>query len=102
MANQDLFHANASDLDSAGADFLNCASSIQDTLTRMRNDVNNLNASFQGAAASAFYAQMDTLLHQMQTVSDQVNEMGNDLKTTAQRVRDLQAAAQTDLGSFSV
>ena len=97
MANQDLLQADAGSLEACGNDFNSCGSNVQDLLNRIRNDVNNLTGSFQGSAAQAFYSKMDTLLQQMQLVCDEVNEMGNDLKTTASKVRQLQAEAESIL-----
>lgn len=91
---QDLLQANASELESAGQEYLACGANIQETMTRMRNRVNNLTSSFQGAAAQAFYAKMETLFTEMQRLGAEVDEMGNDLNTTASRVRQLQAEAE--------
>lgn len=94
MSSSDLLQADAGALDSCGQDFLNCGGTVQDTLNRIRNNVNNLTGSFQGSAAAAFYAKMDTLAQQMQLLCDEVCEMGNDLKNTATKVRQLQAEAE--------
>ena len=90
----DLLQADAGALDAAGQDFLGCGDEIQDAINRMRNQVNNLTSSFQGSAAQAFYTKMETLFQQLQTVGTEVTEMGNDLKTTASKVRQLQAEAE--------
>jgi WXG100 family type VII secretion target len=90
----DLLQANAADLEAAGQEFLTNGASTQETLTRMRNRVNALTGSFQGSAAQAFYSKMETLFTQMQTLTDEINEMGNDLNTTAAKVRQLQAEAE--------
>lgn len=94
MASSDLLHADANAINTCGQNFLTCGNTIQDTLNRIRGDVNNLQSSFQGSAASAFYAKMEALGQQMQLLCDEINEMGNDLKTTAEKVIILQREAE--------
>lgn len=94
MASSDLLQADAGALEMAGRDYLGCGDTLQDTINRMRNQVNNLTGSFQGSAAAAFYNKMDTLLQQLTVLSQEVTEMGNDLNTTASKVRQLQAEAE--------
>lgn len=95
MASSDLLQADAGALDSCGQDYISCGDELSTLLNRMRNDVNNLNSSFQGSAAAAFNSKMETLFQQLQTICQEVSEMGNDLKTTAMKVRELQEAART-------
>lgn len=90
----DLLRVDAGVLETAGNDFVTCGSTVQDTMTRMRNQVTNLRSTFEGSAAQAFYAKMDILFQEMQKLTDEVNEMGADLKTTAGRVREVQAQAE--------
>jgi WXG100 family type VII secretion target len=97
VASRDLLHADAGALEMAGRDYLSCGDTIQESINRMRTQVNNLSSSFQGSAASAFYAKMDTLLQQLTLACSEVTEMGNDLNTTASRVRQLQAEAEAIL-----
>jgi len=97
MAGQDLLQADAGVLETCGTNYISCGDDLSAILQRMRNDVNNLTASFQGSAAQAFYTKMDTLFQQMNTLCQEVSEMGNDLKTTASKVRQLQAEAEAIL-----
>lgn len=94
MSNADLLHANAADLETAGREFLACGDTTQDTMNRMRNQVNMLTASFAGSAAAAFYNKMDMMFTEIQRVCEEMTEMGNDLNATASRVRQLQAEAE--------
>jgi WXG100 family type VII secretion target len=89
----DLLHANVSDLEAAGQEFLSCGTSSQEVLTRLRNRVNTLTSSFQGQAAQSFFSKMEVLFTELQRTTEEITEMGNDLNTTAAKVRQLQAEA---------
>lgn len=90
----DLLQADAGALETAGREFITCGNDAQSVLTRMRNQTNNLTGSFQGSAAQAFYTKMDTLFTQLQTLTEEITEMGNDLNATASKIRQLQAEAE--------
>lgn len=96
MANE-LLMADASMLESAGQDMLTCGSATQDTLTRMQNQVEGLRSTFQGRAAEAFYAKMETIFQETRRLIEEMNEMGGDLKITANKVRQLQAESENIL-----
>lgn len=93
----ELLMADASMLESAGQDMLTCGSTTQDTLTRMQNQVEGLRGTFQGRAAEAFYAKMEMIFQETRRLIEEMNEMGGDLKVTANRVRTLQAEAENIL-----
>ena|SRR5437868_7953320 len=99
MAGSELLEADAGALDSAGIEFLACGNNVQDVMTRLRNQSSNLTATFQGSAAQVFYGKVDTICQQIQTLVDEINKMGNDLKITAAEVRDLQAKAASMFNS---
>lgn len=94
MSNADLLKVNASELEGAGQEFLSCGNQYEQLLATMRNRTESLRGTFQGSAAEAFYAKMQTLFQQMAIICEEVNEMGGDLNTTASRVRQLQAEAE--------
>lgn len=94
MANE-LLSADASLLESAGQEMLTCGNTVQDTLTMMQNQVENLRGTFQGRAADAFYAKMEAMFQETRRLIEEMNEMGGDLKVTANRVRQLQAEAES-------
>lgn len=91
----DLFDADAGALDSASTEFSTCANNTQDVMTRLRNQSSNLQSSFQGSAAQAFYAKVDELCQQLQTLYDHINTTSTDLKGLAAQVRQLQADASS-------
>lgn len=93
MANE-LLMADASLLEAAGQDMLTCGSTTQDTLTRMQNQVEGLRGTFQGRAAESFYGKMEIVFQEMRRLIEEMNEMGGDLKVTANRVRQLQTEAE--------
>lgn len=101
MSNVDLLHANASSLEATGNEFVSCGEQYSQIMTSMRNRVEGLRGDFQGSGAESFYNKMQEILTRIQTLSNEVTEMGNDLKTTAARVRDLQAEAARILGTSS-
>jgi len=98
MASGEILRADASALDAAGGEFNSCGEQTRDAMTRMRNQVSSLNGSFEGSAAQSFFSRMEYLFQQMQVLSDEIVEQGNDLKSMAARVRELNAQGATLLG----
>lgn len=90
----ELLRADAGALEAAGQEMVTCGTTTQDTMTRMKNQVESLRGTFEGRAAEAFYMKMESLFQEMQRLIDEINEMGGDLKTTGDRVRQLQAEAE--------
>jgi len=93
MANSDLLDVDAGALEAASVEFLACANNTQDTMTRIRNQTNNLQSSFHGQAADTMYSKVDQMATLLQTQCDHITEMSNDLKNLAAKVRQLQAEA---------
>ena len=85
MSNVDLLHANASSLEATGNEFVSCGEQYSQIMSSMRNRVEGLRGDFQGSGAESFYNKMQEILTRIQTLSNEVTEMGNDLKTTAAR-----------------
>ncbi|HEX3049453.1 MAG TPA: WXG100 family type VII secretion target [Aggregatilineaceae bacterium] len=95
MANEDLLNVDAAQVEQAGHDFNTAGQEAEAAMSRMRNQVNNLQGSFQGAAAQSFYTKMDQMFEQMKLLIEEINEMGGDLITTANKVRQVQAEVRS-------
>ncbi len=98
MANEDLLNVDASVVEAAGRDFMTAYEEAQTAMKRMRAQIGNLQSTFAGAAATAFYTKMDQLLQPMPTLVEEIGEMGRDLMTTADRIRQVQAEVKALLG----
>jgi len=95
MPNEDLLNVDAAAVEAAGREFLVARDEAETALNRMRAQVNNLTGTFAGGAATAFYAKMDELFAQLTPMVQEVGEMGNDLMTTAMKVREVQAQVRS-------
>jgi len=94
MANEELLHADATAIEAAGNKFVEQANVKRDALNRLASEISGLRGSFQGSAAETLYARFEAMSKVLDNEILELDELGQELKLLAQKVRDIQLEAR--------